>query len=141
VLDIQIILDRLEKVRKSGKGYMACCPVHEDRSPSMGIEEKDNKILCHCFGCGAKGIEIVAALNLPPDVLFHDPLERIEDKHHQLNKKSDWDDFMLMMASDTLKQGKLLRHKDYKEVKQSLARREQRRLFGLPILSNMEIVL
>ena len=35
------------KVRRGG---MACCIVHEDRTPSMKV---DNRF--HCFGCGADG--------------------------------------------------------------------------------------
>lgn len=48
--------------RRYGKGWMAHCPVHEDRTPSFRISEKaDGSPLVHCFGgCGFR--EIVAAL-------------------------------------------------------------------------------
>lgn len=44
------------KVRRNG---MACCPFHDDRNPSMKL---DNRF--HCFGCGADGdaIDFVAKL-------------------------------------------------------------------------------
>lgn len=48
------ILERLQKVRPSGYGkFMACCPAHEDRSPSLSVRVEDNgKVLLHCFaGC------------------------------------------------------------------------------------------
>jgi hypothetical protein len=48
---------------------------------------------------------------------------------------------MLMMAHETLSQGKTISYNDYKEIKQSLARREQRRKLRLPILFNMDIAL
>ena len=66
------ILQRLEKVRKSGDGYLACCPVHDDRSPSMTIKDVGDKILMYCFSCGAKGDEIIKALGLPTSVIFKD---------------------------------------------------------------------
>jgi hypothetical protein len=40
------------RARKSGHGYMAKCPAHKDRTPSLHLTEKNGKILIHCFaGC------------------------------------------------------------------------------------------
>ncbi|WP_049945280.1 CHC2 zinc finger domain-containing protein [Butyrivibrio sp. AC2005] len=36
---------------KVGKNGMACCPFHNDKHPSMKVDEKHY----HCFGCGAHG--------------------------------------------------------------------------------------
>lgn len=69
------LLPHLQKVRKSGKGYTALCPVHDDSSPSMAVTEKDGKVLCHCFSCGANGFDVVQALNLPASILFEEQLE------------------------------------------------------------------
>ena len=71
---IEQFLERLDKVRKSGSQYTALCPVHEDRSPSMRITEKDGRVLCYCFACGAKGEEVAQALGLPVSALFEDSL-------------------------------------------------------------------
>ena len=67
---IERFLERLDKVRKSGKGYIACCPVHGDKNPSMSVTEKDGKVLCYCFSCGASGLEVADALGLPAGALF-----------------------------------------------------------------------
>lgn len=41
-----------EKVRQSGRGYMVRCPAHNDNNPSLKIDDKDGKVLFHCFaGC------------------------------------------------------------------------------------------
>ena len=48
---------------------------------------------------------------------------------------------MIMMAHETLKQGKTIGYNDYKQIKESLARREQRRKLNLPIMFNMDIAL
>lgn len=76
---IEDILSRLEKVRRTGpNNWIACCPAHEDRSPSMTLRaEDDGRILVRCFaGCGFE--EIVGAVGLgyepwfPPKPPQHD---------------------------------------------------------------------
>jgi hypothetical protein len=38
--------------RRCGRGYIARCPAHDDRSPSLSIREHGGKILVHCHaGC------------------------------------------------------------------------------------------
>ena len=76
-MDINDLLSRLQKVRKNGKDYMACCPSHNDRSPSLAIAEKeDGRILLKCFaGCSAD--EVLGAIGLelkdvmPENVGYH----------------------------------------------------------------------
>ena len=50
---IENILNRLDKSRKNGDGWMAPCPAHEDRNPSLSIREgHDGRVLLNCFaGC------------------------------------------------------------------------------------------
>lgn len=44
--------------KKSGSGYIACCPSHDDTNPSLSISEGgDGKILLNCFaGCSLEDI-------------------------------------------------------------------------------------
>lgn len=66
VVNVDELLQRLPKVKKAGPNkWMACCPAHEDRSPSLAIKETDGIILLHCFAgcspedvCGAIGVEM-----------------------------------------------------------------------------------
>ncbi|MBU6994035.1 hypothetical protein [Ferrovum myxofaciens] len=76
-------VERLQKVRRTGPGkWLACCPAHDDRSPSLAIREADDgRILVHCFsGCSVQ--EIVGALGLelsdlfPPRDINHKPEAR-----------------------------------------------------------------
>ena len=83
------ILQRLDKVKQHGEQYYACCPVHDDKSPSMGVTEKDGKVLIHCFSCGATGQEVVQALGLPVSALFRD--KKRGDIPNQLIEKA-WED-------------------------------------------------
>lgn len=53
------LLNQLTKVKRTGReSWMACCPAHEDKSPSMTITEKDDgRVLVHCFaGCSVESI-------------------------------------------------------------------------------------
>lgn len=53
------LLAKLDKVRTlSNGGWVACCPAHEDRTPSLSIrEEDDGRVLVHCFaGCSVQSI-------------------------------------------------------------------------------------
>ena len=49
---VGLILDRLEGVRKFGSGWIAKCPAHKDRSPSLSIKEGERGVMLRCFaGC------------------------------------------------------------------------------------------
>lgn len=63
---IENFLRRLERVRHSGAGWMARCPAHEDRSPSLSVAEgTDERIMVHCFaGCSASEIMEVVGFTL-----------------------------------------------------------------------------
>lgn len=66
------ILAQLRGVRPNGdRSWVACCPAHDDRNPSMSVTERDGKILVHCHaGCGID--EICAALGIEKKDLFTD---------------------------------------------------------------------
>lgn len=65
------LLSRLDRVRRTGSGtWLARCPAHEDRSPSLSIREVDDgRVLLHCFG-GCSVEEVLAAVGLQFDSLF-----------------------------------------------------------------------
>ena len=70
-MSIETFLNKLHKVRKRSHGqWMACCPVHQEKTPSLSIKDDNGTILIHCFGCGAGGIEVCGALGVDPADLF-----------------------------------------------------------------------
>lgn len=65
------LISRLEKCRRTGNGtWIACCPVHDDKSPSMTIREVDDgRVLVHCFaGCSVE--QILSTVGLDFSALF-----------------------------------------------------------------------
>ena len=52
-LDIVEVIDRRVKLKKAGKNYSACCPFHEERTPSFSVNPE--RQFYYCFGCGAGG--------------------------------------------------------------------------------------
>ncbi len=71
---IDRLLERLERVKATGPGrWSACCPAHDDKSPSLAIRELgDERVLLHCF-TGCSTADVLAAVGLefadlfPPD--------------------------------------------------------------------------
>ena len=63
----------LEKVRKSGCGFMALCPAHDDRNPSLSFRDSDDrkKLLLYCHaGCSTQ--KIMAAIDHNIKELFNE---------------------------------------------------------------------
>jgi hypothetical protein len=68
---IDTLLSCLDRVKRTGNGtWIARCPAHADKGPSLSIRETDEgKTLLHCFaGCSAH--EVVAAVGLEITDLF-----------------------------------------------------------------------
>src|SRR5690606_22219610 len=52
-VDIVELVDSRVKLKRSGKNYSACCPFHEEKTPSFTVSP--DKQFYYCFGCGASG--------------------------------------------------------------------------------------
>jgi RecA/RadA recombinase len=69
---IDVLLARINGVKKSGKGFMCSCPAHGGHD-CLSVEEKDGRVLVHCFaGCSAQ--EVVESVDLRLSDLFADSL-------------------------------------------------------------------
>ena len=53
---LSALIGKTVKVTRAGREYKACCPFHNEKTPSFTIN--DEKGFYHCFGCGAHGTAI-----------------------------------------------------------------------------------
>ncbi|MGB1289460.1 MAG: DNA primase [Porticoccaceae bacterium] len=52
-VDIVDVVNSRVPLKKTGKSHKACCPFHEEKSPSFTVAQ--DKQFYYCFGCGAGG--------------------------------------------------------------------------------------
>ena len=70
--DIVDLISEVTKVRKGGRSFMAICPFHEEKTPSMSVERARG--LYHCFGCGEGG-DVFTFIQKTQGVGFPEALE------------------------------------------------------------------
>ena len=54
--DVVEVIGRRVQLKKAGREFKACCPFHEEKTPSFTVSP--SKGFYHCFGCGAHGTAI-----------------------------------------------------------------------------------
>ena len=55
-LDVVEVINRRVPLKKAGKDFKACCPFHNEKTPSFTVSRP--KQFYHCFGCGVSGTAI-----------------------------------------------------------------------------------
>ena len=75
--DIVDLVSEVTKVKRSGRAYMAICPFHEEKTPSMSLDR--TRGFYHCFGCG-KGGDVFGFVEETQAVDFRDALEILARK-------------------------------------------------------------
>jgi hypothetical protein len=83
-------LSHFSKVRQSyGPRWMACCPAHDDRHPSLSINLEHDRILIHCFA-GCRPEWILQSVGLSLSDLF---LDRKTGGFSQKRESFQWSSF------------------------------------------------
>ncbi|MCX8095124.1 MAG: DNA primase [Caldisericia bacterium] len=92
-VDIVDFLSQYLTIKKRGKNYVALCPFHPDKNPSLNISKE--KGLFHCFGCGVGGTIYHFVMKLE-NVNFERAVEivanwaQIEIPSFDYSKKNEW---------------------------------------------------
>jgi putative DNA primase/helicase len=74
-MKMEALLNRLSGTRRSGDGWIALCPAHADKNPSLSVDVRDGTILVHCHaGCSQEAV--LAALRVNAHELFLNAGER-----------------------------------------------------------------
>lgn len=73
-MTVDDLLPRLDAVCRSSRGYVARCPAHADKSPSLAIKEGERGLLIKCWaGCTLD--QITAAIGIQVSDLFFDAVD------------------------------------------------------------------
>jgi hypothetical protein len=124
------LLDRLDGLSERGSGqWIARCPAHDDRNPSLSIREtSDGTILLKCWsGCSAA--EVVAAVGLELGDLFP-KTERTSKKYRDRHRLRPADALLLLgreailvsIAAQQVRDGEPLSDEDLDRVATAAAR-------------------
>ncbi|PWV72996.1 hypothetical protein [Halomonas sp. A11-A] len=130
--DVHNLLAKLDKVKINGPGrWLACCPAHDDRSPSLAIREtEDGTILLKCFtGCSTD--EVLAAVGIDMHELFP---RRDNDAFRAAKRQGErWvprdvlaamarEALVVMLAAEAVAAGKVLAREDLARLAQAAGR-------------------
>ena len=77
--DIVEVINARVPLKKKGREYTACCPFHNEKTPSFTVSE--TKQFYHCFGCGAHGTAIGFLMEYE-HLDFVDAIETLATEYH-----------------------------------------------------------
>ncbi len=69
---VDVISKRIKTLKKKGREYEACCPFHDEKTPSFTVSPE--KQIYHCFGCGA-GSSVIQFVMEHDRVEFREAIE------------------------------------------------------------------
>ncbi|MEE9332973.1 MAG: DNA primase [Granulosicoccaceae bacterium] len=76
-VDIVDVINPRVTLKKSGSNYSACCPFHNEKTPSFTVSQ--TKQFYHCFGCGENGSAISFLMNYD-NMHFVDAIETLAEQ-------------------------------------------------------------
>ncbi len=129
--DIVELIDQRVPLKKAGsKNYSACCPFHNEKSPSFTVSP--DKQFYHCFGCGAHGNAISFMMEFE-QLEFVEAIEELAKQLHMdvpreqgkgpARPAAQADDYSLMQQAADYYQQQLQQHANGPAVQQYLQKR------------------
>lgn len=77
--DIVALIGERAPVRQRGRDFWCCCPLHNEKTPSLKMDPSTQ--LWHCFGCGAGGDAFGFVMQLD-DLTFPEAVRKLADRAH-----------------------------------------------------------
>ena len=77
--DIVEIISQYVPLKRAGRHLKACCPFHQEKSPSFMVQPE--KQMFHCFGCGAGG-DVFSFLMRHENMTFPEALKSLAERAH-----------------------------------------------------------
>jgi len=130
--DIVEIINARVPLKRKGKEFTACCPFHNEKTPSFTVSE--NKQFYYCFGCHAKG-NVIGFLMDYEHLSYVDAIETLAaDQHldvpHEDNALANKNKEDKQPLYDILKQASELFQQQLKTSQRAIAYLKQRGLSG-----------
>lgn len=130
--DIVEVINARVPLKRKGKEYTACCPFHNEKTPSFTVSE--NKQFYYCFGCHAKG-NVIGFLMDYEHLSYVDAIETLAaDQHldvpHEDNAFANKNKEDKQPLYDILKQASELFQKQLKTSERAITYLKQRGLSG-----------
>lgn len=128
-------ISRLDKVRETSRGnWIARCPAHNDKNPSLTIREMDDgKVLLHCFA-ECEPHEILSAVGLDFDAVFpqrathhRQRRRRAPFNPHDMLECLAGEAMIVAIASSNIRQGVVLSDADHERMHIATRRLDQAR--------------
>lgn len=121
-MTVESILSRLSKVKGRNGSWTACCPAHDDKSPSLAIREEGGKVLLHCFG-GCEVAAVLGALGMemtdlfPPNEPKYQPQPKVKFFASDLLRIVALEAAIVSIAAHDMSKGKKLPDADLARLK------------------------
>lgn len=77
--DIVAVIGERTPVKQRGRDFWCCCPIHNEKTPSLKIDPAMQ--LWHCFGCGAGG-DVFGYIMKTEDMSFPEAVRRLAERAH-----------------------------------------------------------
>lgn len=86
--DLVALVAERTQVKRKGRDFWACCPLHQEKTPSFKIDPSTQ--LWHCFGCdeGGSAFDLVMKLD---DLSFPEAVRKLAERAHIEIAESEWD--------------------------------------------------
>lgn len=85
-IDLVEVVSAHLRMQRSGSSFKACCPFHEEKTPSFVIQRGDSHY--HCYGCGAHG-DAIAFLMGYLKMGFIESIEHLAERFQVILEKHD----------------------------------------------------